>query len=135
MHIHNSCTFITHKYACEEHYVLLNIITLSGNSFPYLHYISTFLIINLGILCNRYHLNFFHHAYLFYSCVFITACYAHHSPALLFMAHQLDISVNVPDVLGISQNAVCPESSCERALATVGSVPCEHQLDLLVVSV
>ncbi|XP_037401924.1 transcription factor TFIIIB component B'' homolog isoform X1 [Pygocentrus nattereri] len=40
---------------------------------------------------------------------------------------ELDISVNVPDVLGISQNAVCPESSCER-----GSVPCEHQLDLLV---
>ncbi|XP_036444257.1 transcription factor TFIIIB component B'' homolog isoform X3 [Colossoma macropomum] len=40
---------------------------------------------------------------------------------------ELDISVNVPDVLGISQNAVCPESSCERS-----SVPCEHQLDLLV---
>ncbi|KAB5549337.1 hypothetical protein PHYPO_G00066190 [Pangasianodon hypophthalmus] len=45
---------------------------------------------------------------------------------------ELDISVNVPDVLGISQNAVCPESSCERALAPMGSVPCEHQLDLLV---
>ncbi|XP_047661574.1 transcription factor TFIIIB component B'' homolog isoform X2 [Tachysurus fulvidraco] len=45
---------------------------------------------------------------------------------------ELDISVNVPDVLGISQNAVCPESSCERALASMGSVPCEHQLDLLV---
>ncbi|KAI4882882.1 hypothetical protein NFI96_013099 [Prochilodus magdalenae] len=42
---------------------------------------------------------------------------------------ELDISVNVPDVLGISQNAVCPESSCERS-----TVPCEHQLDLLVVS-
>ncbi|XP_053504849.1 transcription factor TFIIIB component B'' homolog isoform X2 [Ictalurus furcatus] len=45
---------------------------------------------------------------------------------------ELDISVNVPDVLGISQNAVCPESSCERALTPMGSVPCEHQLDLLV---
>ncbi|XP_058271050.1 transcription factor TFIIIB component B'' homolog isoform X1 [Hemibagrus wyckioides] len=45
---------------------------------------------------------------------------------------ELDISVNVPDVLGISQNAVCPELSCERALSTMGSVPCEHQLDLLV---
>ncbi|KAK3555537.1 hypothetical protein QTP86_021799 [Hemibagrus guttatus] len=45
---------------------------------------------------------------------------------------ELDISVNVPDVLGISQNAVCPESSCERALSTMGSVPCEHQLNLLV---
>ncbi|KAI5096289.1 hypothetical protein C0J45_13183 [Silurus meridionalis] len=44
----------------------------------------------------------------------------------------LDISVNVPDILGISQNAVCPESSCERALAPMGSVPCEHQLNLLV---
>ncbi|XP_046723756.1 transcription factor TFIIIB component B'' homolog isoform X1 [Silurus meridionalis] len=45
---------------------------------------------------------------------------------------ELDISVNVPDILGISQNAVCPESSCERALAPMGSVPCEHQLNLLV---
>ncbi|XP_053334438.1 transcription factor TFIIIB component B'' homolog [Clarias gariepinus] len=45
---------------------------------------------------------------------------------------ELDISVNVPDVLGISQNAVCPESSCVRALTPMGSVPCEHQLDLLV---
>ncbi|KAF5900805.1 transcription factor TFIIIB component B'' isoform X1, partial [Clarias magur] len=45
---------------------------------------------------------------------------------------ELDISVNVPDVLGISQNAVCPESSCEGALTPMGSVPCEHQLDLLV---
>ncbi|KAI5612746.1 hypothetical protein C0J50_4478 [Silurus asotus] len=44
----------------------------------------------------------------------------------------LDISVNVPDILGISQNAVCPESSCERALTPMGSVPCEHQLNLLV---
>ncbi|XP_066502567.1 transcription factor TFIIIB component B'' homolog [Hoplias malabaricus] len=40
---------------------------------------------------------------------------------------ELDISVNVPDVLGISQNTECPESSCERS-----AVPCEHQLDLLV---
>lgn len=66
----------------------------------------------------------------------MNACSAHHSPPLLLcMAHQLDISVNVPDVLGISQNAVCPESSCVRALAPMGSVPCEHQLDLPVVSV
>ncbi|XP_020313233.2 transcription factor TFIIIB component B'' homolog isoform X1 [Oncorhynchus kisutch] len=45
----------------------------------------------------------------------------------------LDISVNVPDVLGISHDAFCPDSSCERAQgAEMGTVPCEHQLDLLV---
>ncbi|KAK1788525.1 hypothetical protein P4O66_016943 [Electrophorus voltai] len=46
----------------------------------------------------------------------------------------LDISVNVPEVLGISHNGVCPESLCKNALSPTGSVPCEHQLDLLVVS-
>uniref|UniRef100_A0A8C7H3D8 Transcription factor TFIIIB component B'' homolog n=1 Tax=Oncorhynchus kisutch TaxID=8019 RepID=A0A8C7H3D8_ONCKI len=46
---------------------------------------------------------------------------------------ELDISVNVPDVLGISHDAFCPDSSCERAQgAEMGTVPCEHQLDLLV---
>ncbi|XP_052381895.1 mediator of DNA damage checkpoint protein 1-like isoform X2 [Oncorhynchus keta] len=46
---------------------------------------------------------------------------------------ELDISVNVPDVLGISHDAFCPDSSCERAHAgEMGTVPCEHQLDLLV---
>ncbi|KAG9266314.1 hypothetical protein AMEX_G20843 [Astyanax mexicanus] len=45
---------------------------------------------------------------------------------------ELDMCVNVPDVLGISQNAVCPESSCARSLGPGGTVPCEHQLDLLV---
>ncbi|XP_042157988.1 mucin-5AC isoform X2 [Oncorhynchus tshawytscha] len=45
----------------------------------------------------------------------------------------LDISVNMPDVLGISHDAFCPDSSCERAQgADMGTVPCEHQLDLLV---
>ncbi|XP_036833520.1 transcription factor TFIIIB component B'' homolog isoform X15 [Oncorhynchus mykiss] len=45
----------------------------------------------------------------------------------------LDISVNVPDVLGISHDAFCPDSSCERAQGgEMGTVPCEHQLDLLV---
>uniref|UniRef100_A0AAZ3S5U4 Myb-like domain-containing protein n=1 Tax=Oncorhynchus tshawytscha TaxID=74940 RepID=A0AAZ3S5U4_ONCTS len=46
---------------------------------------------------------------------------------------ELDISVNMPDVLGISHDAFCPDSSCERAQgADMGTVPCEHQLDLLV---
>ncbi|XP_035383033.1 transcription factor TFIIIB component B'' homolog [Electrophorus electricus] len=45
---------------------------------------------------------------------------------------ELDISVNVPEVLGISHNGVCPESLCKNALSPTGSVPCEHQLDLLV---
>ncbi|XP_072518480.1 uncharacterized protein [Salminus brasiliensis] len=45
---------------------------------------------------------------------------------------ELDMCVNVPDVLGLPQNAVCPESSCARSLGPGGSVPCEHQLDLLV---
>ncbi|XP_076849087.1 uncharacterized protein LOC143497174 isoform X2 [Brachyhypopomus gauderio] len=45
---------------------------------------------------------------------------------------ELDISVNVPDVLGISHSAVCSESSCETALSTAGPVPGDHQLDLLV---
>ncbi|XP_028980831.2 mucin-5AC isoform X2 [Esox lucius] len=46
---------------------------------------------------------------------------------------EFDISVNVPDVLGISHDAFCPDSSCERGQGgEVGTVPCEHQLDLLV---
>ncbi|XP_028830328.1 transcription factor TFIIIB component B'' homolog isoform X3 [Denticeps clupeoides] len=45
---------------------------------------------------------------------------------------ELDMSVNVPDVLGISQNAVCPDSTCKRRVGQVGTVPCDHQLDLLV---
>ncbi|XP_059398864.1 transcription factor TFIIIB component B'' homolog isoform X2 [Carassius carassius] len=45
---------------------------------------------------------------------------------------ELDISVNVPDILGTSQNALCHELSCEQAMVPVGPFPCEHQLDLLV---
>ncbi|XP_051536750.1 transcription factor TFIIIB component B'' homolog isoform X2 [Myxocyprinus asiaticus] len=45
---------------------------------------------------------------------------------------ELDISVNVPDILGTSHNALCPELSCEQAVMPAGSVPCEHQLDLLI---
>uniref|UniRef100_A0A8C1WLW8 Myb-like domain-containing protein n=1 Tax=Cyprinus carpio TaxID=7962 RepID=A0A8C1WLW8_CYPCA len=45
---------------------------------------------------------------------------------------ELDISVNVPDILGTSQNALCPELSCEQAMVSAGPFPCEHQLDLLV---
>ncbi|XP_051533022.1 transcription factor TFIIIB component B'' homolog isoform X2 [Myxocyprinus asiaticus] len=45
---------------------------------------------------------------------------------------ELDISVNVPDILGTSQNALCHELSCEQSVMPAGSVPCEHQLDLLV---
>ncbi|KAL1253272.1 hypothetical protein QQF64_017965 [Cirrhinus molitorella] len=45
---------------------------------------------------------------------------------------ELDISGNVPDVLGTSQNALCPELSDEQAIVPAGHVLCEHQLDLLV---
>ncbi|XP_040914516.1 transcription factor TFIIIB component B'' homolog isoform X2 [Toxotes jaculatrix] len=46
---------------------------------------------------------------------------------------ELDILANMPDVLGISQDALCPDASCERAQNETGTVePCEHQLDLLV---
>ncbi|XP_029300318.1 LOW QUALITY PROTEIN: transcription factor TFIIIB component B'' homolog [Cottoperca gobio] len=46
---------------------------------------------------------------------------------------ELDILANMPDVLGISQDALCPEASCERAQNETGTAePCEHQLDLLV---
>lgn len=41
----------------------------------------------------------------------------------------------MPDVLGISQDALCPDSACEQAQHETGSAePCEHQLDLLIVS-
>lgn len=39
----------------------------------------------------------------------------------------------MPDVLGISQDALCPDASCEQAQNDTAE-PCEHQLDLLVVS-
>ncbi|XP_042604103.1 transcription factor TFIIIB component B'' homolog isoform X4 [Cyprinus carpio] len=45
---------------------------------------------------------------------------------------ELDISVNVPDILGTSQNALYPELSCDQDTVPAGPVPCEHQLDLLV---
>ncbi|KAM6975870.1 uncharacterized protein LKV04_015133 [Tautogolabrus adspersus] len=46
---------------------------------------------------------------------------------------ELEILANMPDVLGISQDALCPDASCERAQNETGtSEPCEHQLDLLV---
>ncbi|GLD51698.1 transcription factor TFIIIB component B'' homolog [Lates japonicus] len=46
---------------------------------------------------------------------------------------ELDILANMPDVLGISQDALCPDSSCEQAQNETGTAePCEHQLDLLV---
>ncbi|XP_041743066.2 mucin-5AC isoform X1 [Coregonus clupeaformis] len=45
---------------------------------------------------------------------------------------ELDISVNLPDVLAISQDAFCPDLSCDQAQGEMGTVPCEHQLDLLV---
>ncbi|XP_056114314.1 transcription factor TFIIIB component B'' homolog isoform X2 [Rhinichthys klamathensis goyatoka] len=44
---------------------------------------------------------------------------------------ELDISVNVPDILGTSQNALCPEISYEQAALPAGPVTYEHQLDLL----
>ncbi|KAM3874160.1 uncharacterized protein ACN63O_001105 [Diretmus argenteus] len=46
---------------------------------------------------------------------------------------ELDILVNVPDVLGITQDALFPDASCEQAQDETGTVEsCEHQLDLLV---
>ncbi|KAI7795636.1 transcription factor TFIIIB component B'' homolog isoform X2 [Triplophysa rosa] len=51
---------------------------------------------------------------------------------VLETVEELDISLNVPDILGTSQNALCPELSCEQAEMPAGSVLCEHQLDLLV---
>ncbi|KAM9841639.1 uncharacterized protein ACBR49_015071 [Aulostomus maculatus] len=46
---------------------------------------------------------------------------------------ELDILANMPDVLGISQDALCPDASCEQAQNETGTAdPCEHQLDLLV---
>ncbi|XP_051771986.1 transcription factor TFIIIB component B'' homolog isoform X3 [Ctenopharyngodon idella] len=44
---------------------------------------------------------------------------------------ELDISVNVPDILGTSQNVFSPEMSCEQAALPAGPVSYEHQLDLL----
>ncbi|XP_074547081.1 uncharacterized protein LOC141805789 [Halichoeres trimaculatus] len=41
---------------------------------------------------------------------------------------ELDILANMPDVLGISQDALCPDASCEQA----HNETCDHQLDLLV---
>ncbi|XP_029025194.1 transcription factor TFIIIB component B'' homolog isoform X2 [Betta splendens] len=41
---------------------------------------------------------------------------------------ELDILANIPDVLGISQVALCPDASCEEA----HNETCDHQLDLLV---
>ncbi|KAK9532323.1 hypothetical protein VZT92_009711 [Zoarces viviparus] len=46
---------------------------------------------------------------------------------------ELDILANIPDVFGISQDALCPDASCERAQNEAGTdEPCDHQLDLLV---
>ncbi|XP_024154567.1 transcription factor TFIIIB component B'' homolog isoform X2 [Oryzias melastigma] len=46
---------------------------------------------------------------------------------------ELDILDSMPDVLGISQDALCPDSACQQAHYDTGtSDPCEHQLDLLV---
>ncbi|XP_075938415.1 uncharacterized protein LOC142938781 isoform X2 [Anarhichas minor] len=46
---------------------------------------------------------------------------------------ELDILANIPDVFGISQDALCRDASCERAQNETGTdEPCDHQLDLLV---
>lgn len=42
----------------------------------------------------------------------------------------------MPDVLGMTPDALCPDATCELAHNETGlAEPCEHQLDLLVVSV
>lgn len=57
-----------------------------------------------------------------------------HSQSLSFHT-QLDILDSMPDVLGISQDALCPDSSYENIQHETGTTElCEHQLDLLVVS-
>ncbi|XP_032395394.1 transcription factor TFIIIB component B'' homolog isoform X2 [Etheostoma spectabile] len=46
---------------------------------------------------------------------------------------ELDILANMPDVLGISQDVLCPDAFCERAQNEIGTAEtCEHQLDLLI---
>ncbi|XP_029941115.1 transcription factor TFIIIB component B'' homolog [Salarias fasciatus] len=46
---------------------------------------------------------------------------------------ELDILASMPDVLGMSDEALCPDSSCGQAQhGTDTAEPCEHQLDLLV---
>ncbi|XP_069556991.1 transcription factor TFIIIB component B'' homolog isoform X2 [Brachyistius frenatus] len=46
---------------------------------------------------------------------------------------ELDILASMPDMLDISHDALCPDSSCEQADNEAGTAePCEHQLDLLV---
>ncbi|XP_035040491.2 transcription factor TFIIIB component B'' homolog [Hippoglossus stenolepis] len=46
---------------------------------------------------------------------------------------ELDILANMPDVLGLSQDVLCPDSSFDLAQNDTGTAePCEHQLDLLV---
>ncbi|XP_028318750.1 transcription factor TFIIIB component B'' homolog isoform X2 [Gouania willdenowi] len=46
---------------------------------------------------------------------------------------EFDILASMPDVLDISHDALCPDSSCAQAQQETGSAePFEHQLDLLV---
>ncbi|XP_037608809.1 transcription factor TFIIIB component B'' homolog isoform X2 [Sebastes umbrosus] len=46
---------------------------------------------------------------------------------------ELDILANMPDVLGISQDALCPDASFDLVHNETGTAEaCEHQLDLLV---
>uniref|UniRef100_A0A3P9M6M3 Transcription factor TFIIIB component B'' Myb domain-containing protein n=2 Tax=Oryzias latipes TaxID=8090 RepID=A0A3P9M6M3_ORYLA len=46
---------------------------------------------------------------------------------------ELDILDSMPDVLGLSQDALCPDSTCQQADHDTGTPePSEHQLDLLV---
>ncbi|KAM4720497.1 uncharacterized protein FYW61_015879 isoform 2-T2 [Anableps anableps] len=46
---------------------------------------------------------------------------------------ELDILASMPDMLGISQDALCPESSCRQTQYETGTAEaCDHQLDLLV---
>ncbi|XP_068609239.1 transcription factor TFIIIB component B'' homolog [Brachionichthys hirsutus] len=46
---------------------------------------------------------------------------------------ELDILVNMPDVSGVSHDALCPEGSCTLAQNETGAAePCEHRTELLV---
>lgn len=78
-----------------------------------------------------------HFSGFFWNWLFFMHAFPFHNsrPALSTSHTKLDIFANIPDVLGISQDALCPEASRERAPHEADAAePTDHQLDLLVVS-
>ncbi|XP_016894410.1 transcription factor TFIIIB component B'' homolog isoform X5 [Cynoglossus semilaevis] len=70
------------------------------------------------------------------ACVFVPASLRSPPPVIAEVEEtmeELDILANMPDVLGISQDALCHDVSWDKAQNQTGTAePCEHQLDLLV---